>query len=80
MLAVPPAGYPPSTYAIDDLVEGRPGSFVSTVELTLLRAALVAPGLWIASVPPARIVPTALVVSTTITLGLLLYKGAMGRD
>jgi len=80
VLAVPPAGYPPSTYAIDDLVAGRPGGFVRTVELTLLRAALVAPGLWIARVPSARIVPTALVVSTTITLGLLLYMGATGRD
>ena len=79
MLAVPP-GYPPSTYAIDDLVRGRPGGLLRTVELTLLRAALVAPGLWIARVPPRRIVPTALTVSTVITLGLVLYKGAAGGN
>lgn len=80
MLAIPPAGSSPSTYAIDDLLAGRPGGFARTVELTLMRAALVAPGLWISRVPPARIVPTAVVVSTTITLGLLFYKEATGRD
>jgi len=64
---------PPSEYAIYDLVHGRPGALPRTIALTVGRAALMLPGFWIAGVRK-DLVKTALAVSTTLTLGLIVWK------
>ena len=66
-------GYPPSTYAIDDLVEGRDGGLARTAVLTLARTAIIAPGLWLAG-HRTGIARTSLIVSGTVTLGMIAVK------
>ena len=64
---------PPSDYAIYDLVKGRPGGLRRTVALTAGRSLLIAPGLWVAGVR-RNMVKTALLVSLSITLGMMVVK------
>lgn len=68
-----PIGYPPSTYAVDDLVEGRPGGLGRVLILTAMRAAFVAPGLYLAG-QRKDMIKTSLFVSGTITLGMIGVK------
>lgn len=63
---------PPSGYALVDLIEGRPGALVRTAGLTVLRAGLVAPGLYAAGVRE-RLAVKSLAASTSITLFLLAW-------
>lgn len=64
---------PPSEYAIYDLVQGRPGALPRVAALTVGRAALMLPGFWIAGVRK-DLIKTTLAVSTTLTLGLIVWK------
>lgn len=68
---------PPSTYAIQALVNGEPGAFQRVVGLTLLRTALILPGLWVAgkafreeSFSGPKLIGSSFLASTTITLGM----------
>lgn len=71
---------PPSTYAIQALVNGEPGAFQRVVGLTLLRTALIVPGLWLAGkafreepFTGAKLVGSSFLASSTITLGMYGY-------
>jgi hypothetical protein len=63
---------PPSSYALVDLLEGRPGALARTVGLTAVRAGLIAPGLYVAGVRE-RLAVKSLAASTSITLFLLAW-------
>lgn len=63
---------PPSSYAIDDLLDGRPGALVDTAMLTAGRVLLIAPGLYLAG--SRDILRTSVYVSASITLGMLLVR------
>lgn len=71
---------PPSKYAIEGFVRGEPGSFQRVAGLTLLRSAIIAPGLFAVGVVfrepglrGAKLVGASLAASTTVTLGMLGY-------
>ena len=68
---------PPSTYAIDDLVKGRPGGLFRTVTLTALRTAIIYPGVSLAGVP--RPWKTSVYASISITLGMMLLESLEAR-
>lgn len=74
---MPERSYPPSTYAIEDLIEGRPGGLPRTLVLTAARTLAIAPGLYLAG-QRRDVVRTSFYVSGTITLGMLLVK-SLGR-
>jgi len=63
---------PPSTYALVDLLEGRSGGLARTVGLTVVRAGLIAPGLYAAGVRD-RLAVKSLAASASITLLLLAW-------
>lgn len=77
-LSATPPGFPPSSYAIDDLVQGRPGAVMQTAVLTLSRVVMIAPGLWIAG-QRRRLFRTSVIVSTMITFGMIGMKWAERR-
>jgi hypothetical protein len=64
---------PPSTYAIVDLLDGKPGALVRVAGLTVLRAGFIVPGLYIAGVR-RDLLRTSLAASASITLGMILWK------
>lgn len=71
---------PPSKYAIEGLVRGEPGSFQRVAGLTLLRTAIIAPGLYVAGrafgsedYKGAKLVGASLFASASVTLGMLAY-------
>ena len=68
-------GYPPSTYAIEDFLNGAPGSTARVVGLTALRSVIIAPGLAVAlpGIPPRQLVRASVAVSTSVTLGMLAW-------
>jgi hypothetical protein len=67
--------YPPSTYAIHDLLEGRPGALVRVLGLTLCRALFVAPGLFLVGVRrPAQLAGYSLAASASISAMMALYQ------
>lgn len=63
---------PPSAYAIADLLDGRPGALTRVAGLTIMRAAFIAPGLYLTGVRE-RVVVRSLAASATITLGMLAW-------
>jgi hypothetical protein len=62
---------PPSSYAIADLVSGKPGAFGRTAGLTALRGAFILPGLYAAGVRDRQLLTGALYGSVGITLWLM---------
>lgn len=71
---------PPSTYAIDDLVEGRPGGLFRTVTLTALRTLIIYPGVAVAGVPRPLAWKASVYASVSITLGMMLLKSLESKE
>jgi hypothetical protein len=75
---------PPSSYAIADVIEGRPGGWTRTFGLTLWRAVIISPGLIVAGVRGRPLVVGSLLGSVSATLYLLGYyqwqKAKRGRQ
>jgi hypothetical protein len=69
------AQFPPSTYAIEDMLDGVPGALPRVAGLTALRALIIAPGVYIGSprIPPAQLVKTSIAVSASVTVGMALW-------
>ncbi len=69
------AQFPPSTYAIEDFLDGVPGSGARVVGLTALRSLIIAPGIYVASptMPRAQLAKTAVAVSVSVSLGMGLW-------
>ena len=63
----------PSSYAIADVIEGRPGGWPRTFGLTLWRAVIISPGLIVAGVRGRPLVVGSLLGSVSATLYLLGY-------
>jgi len=68
--------HPPSDYAIEALVRGRPGGLRRTVVLTAWRSLLIAPGLYVAGVRDKRLIWGSLAASASITLGMIAIRAA----
>lgn len=68
--------HPPSDYAIEALVRGRPGGLRRTVVLTAWRSLLIAPGLYVAGVRDKRLIWGSLAASASITLGMIVLRTA----
>jgi len=67
----------PSSEAASAFLAGAEGSTTKLVGSTVLRAALIAPGLWIAGVrDPKKIVLGALTSSALISTFILIYMNA----
>lgn len=64
---------PPSSYAIADVIEGRPGGWPRTVGLTLWRAVVLSPGLIVAGLRGRPLVLGSLLGSVSATVYLLGY-------
>lgn len=72
-------GSPPSTYAVLDFVEGRPGATLRLLGLTAMRSLFVAPGLYLAGVRrPAQLAGYSLAASVSISVCLVAYYGLRG--
>ncbi len=69
-----PKGSPPSTYAGYDVVTGREGGLVRFTGLTAMRAALIAPGLYLAGMRgPMKVAKSSLYASVGISAFVLLF-------
>ena len=68
--ATPPANAPPSSYAVYDLAAGVPGSAMRVAGLTVVRAAFIAPGLFLAGFRGWRVLWGSLAASATISAGM----------
>ena len=67
-------GSPPSSYAIQALLEGEEGSVGRVLEATMLRTVFVMPGLYFATpYRGRRLLHVSLAASGSITLALILY-------
>ncbi len=67
---------PPSTYAIQALLEGQKGA-LWRVGKTTTRTALIAPGLYLAGLRGRDLVRATAYASLSITAGLVLYYAWM---
>lgn len=65
----------PSAYAIEDFLDGIPGSAARVVGLTAVRSLIIAPGVYVVSprIPPAQLVKASLAISTSVTLGMGIW-------
>ena len=64
---------PPSSYAIADVIEGRPGGWSRTAGLTLWRAVVISPGLIVAGIRGKPLLLGSLLGSVSATVYLLGY-------
>ncbi len=67
-------GSPPSSYAIQSLLEGEEGSVGRVLEATILRTVFILPGLYL--VTPyrgRRLLGVAMAASGSITVSLIVY-------
>ena len=66
---------PPSSYAIADMIEGKPGSLPRVAKLTALRSVFLLPGLYVAGVRGSMLLRGAGLGSVGLSLYLLgLYS------
>ncbi len=72
-LGAVPVGSPPSTYAGYDVVTGKPGAIPVFAALTVLRAVLIAPGLFVAGVRGRQLAGGALLASAGVSAFVLGY-------
>jgi hypothetical protein len=72
-------GAPPSDYAIEALVRGRPGGLSRTAVLTAWRSLLIAPGLYVAGVRGKCLAWGSVAASVSITLGMIAIRAARKR-
>lgn len=63
---------PPSTYAIADLLDGRPGAGVRVADLTLQRALLIGSGLFLAGFRDRELLKGAISASMAVTAWIAL--------
>ena len=68
-----PLGSPPSTYAGHDVVTGKPGAIPLFLGLTVLRAVLIAPGLYAAGVRGRQLAGGALLASAGVSTFVVGY-------
>lgn len=68
-----PLGSPPSTYAGHDVVTGKPGAIPIFLGLTVLRAILIAPGLYAAGVRGRQLAGGALLASAGVSTFVVGY-------
>lgn len=73
------AGSPPSSYAIADVYEGRPGAVGRVLIGTGQRSLFILPGLWVAGIKGPKLVTGALAGSAAITLALFIFYGLRRR-
>ena len=74
-------GSPPSDYAIEALVRGRPGGLARTLGLTTTRTLLIAPGLYVAGVRGKSLLWGSVAASVSITIGMILIRaGRRGQS
>lgn len=67
-------GSPPSTYAIQALLEGEEGSVGRVMESTLLRTVFVIPGIYLATrLRGKELVTVSFAASASITLSLMVF-------
>lgn len=69
-------GAPPSDYAIEALVRGRPGGLPRTLGLTAKRTLFIAPGLYLAGIRGRQLFWGSVAASVTITLGMIAVRAA----
>ena len=69
-------GAPPSDYAIEALVRGRPGGLPRTLALTAKRTLFIAPGLYFAGIRGRQLFWGSVAASVTITLGMIAIRAA----
>ena len=62
-----PEGSPPSSYAIADLVNQKPGSFGRVAALTLNRAVWIGIGLYLGGIRGQKLKQAAFIASATLT-------------
>lgn len=62
-----PASSPPSTYAIADLIDQKPGSLGRVAALTFQRALWIGIGLYLAGIRGQKLKQAAFVASATLT-------------
>ena len=72
-------GAPPSDYAIEALVRGRPGGLPRTLGLTAKRTLFIAPGLYFAGIRGRQLFWGSVAASVTITLGMIAIRAARKR-
>lgn len=68
-----PLGSPPSTYAGHDVVTGKPGAIPKFAGLTLLRAVLIAPGLYVAGVRGSKLATGSVLASVGVSVFVVGY-------
>lgn len=72
VLAAPPNGSPPSSYAAYAVVHGEPEAWQRFAGLTALRTAVILPGIVLAGVPPGQRFKAAAYASVSISAFTLL--------
>ena len=66
---------PPSSYAIADMIEGKPGALPRVVKLTALRSVFLIPGLFAAGIRGTTLLKGAALGSVSLSVYLLgLYS------
>lgn len=66
---------PPSSYAIADMIEGKPGALPRVAKLTALRSVFLVPGLYVAGIRGVTLLRSAGFGSVSLSLYLLgLYS------
>jgi hypothetical protein len=66
-------GSPPSTYAGHDVVTGKPGAIPKFATLTVMRAALIAPGLYAAGIRGRKLASGSLLASVGVSAFVVGY-------
>ena len=72
-LGAVPVGSPPSSYAGYDVVTGKPGAIPVFAFLTVVRAVLIAPGLYASGVRGRQLAGGALLASAGVSAFVLAY-------
>lgn len=73
------AGSPPSSYAIADVFEGKPGAWGRTTIGTGQRSLFILPGLWVAGIRGPKLFTGAVAGSVCITLALFGFYALRRR-
>lgn len=78
-------GSPPSSYAVVDVLDGRQGSILRLIGLTMLRGVFIVPGLWVAAkltrvdLELRDLLALSFAGSATISVGMLGYYWIVRR-
>jgi len=80
MTTRPAIGAPPTDYAIYALVRGEPRALQRVAGLTLVRACLIAPGLYVAGIRGRKLVTQSLAASVGVSALLTAWYALRARD